>query len=356
MNISKEFLSGYLELEDGSTYSGYSFGSPSSAAGEVVFNTGMVGYPESITDPSYCGQILALTYPLIGNYGAFLKSSLDLESDRIQVKGLIVSDYSQDYSHWQAEQSLAQWLRDCGVPAITGIDTRALTKRLREKGSMLGRIIVEKELVDFYDPNEENLVDRVSTKTPLCHGDGKYHVVLIDCGHKRNILRSLLKYDVKVTVVPWDYDLQKLSYDGLLISNGPGDPLMCEKTVDQVRWNIEKKIPILGICLGHQILSLAVGAKTYKLKYGHRGQNQPVLETGTQRCFITSQNHGYAVDISTIPEGWRNWYVNLNDDTSEGLIHKSERFMSVQFHPEASPGPVDTMFLFKRFFQLMERS
>lgn len=347
-----------LELEDGSVFHGYSFGANKSVAGEVVFNTSMVGYPESLTDPSYRGQILVLTYPLIGNYGipeSNLVDGLDewFESSRVQITGLIVSEYSFDYQHWSAKKSLAQWLIDHDVPGLYGIDTRMLTKRLREEGSMLGRLLFFTESLDFYDPNKVNLVEQVSIIEPIEYGNGPKKVVLIDCGAKENIVRSLVARDLTVRKVPWNYDFTNEQYDGIMISNGPGDPKMCRQTVDIVRGAMDKDKPIFGICMGNQILSLAAGANTYKLKFGHRSQNQPCVEVGAKRCYITSQNHGYAVDGRTLPAGWEPWFVNANDDTNEGIRHKTRPFLSVQFHPEAAPGPVDTAILFDDFKRMM---
>ncbi|MFQ5904337.1 MAG: glutamine-hydrolyzing carbamoyl-phosphate synthase small subunit [Candidatus Binatia bacterium] len=341
-------------LKDGSVFEGYSFGFPKAVAGEVVFNTGMVGYPEALTDPSYQGQILVLTYPLIGNYGVPGNDSINsldtaFESDRVQVAGLVVSEASSHYSHWDATRSLAQWLHEQRVPALSGIDTRALTKRLREKGSMLGKVLAGEEDVEFHDPNKGNLVSRVSVQEPVVYPGGKTRVVVIDCGCKNSIIRSLLARDVTVIRVPWDYDFLAEAFDGVLISNGPGDPKMCSETIAHVQRAMERNYPVFGVCLGHQILALAAGGNTYKLKFGHRSQNQPCTEVGTKRCYITSQNHGYGVDDRTLPRGWDPWFINANDDTNEGIRHRSRPFMSVQFHPEAAPGPVDTSSLFDEF-------
>lgn len=345
-------------MEDGSIYEGYSFGAKRSLAGEVVFNTSMMGYPESLTDPSYEGQILVLTYPLIGNYGVPQQRIEDdivqhFESRRIHVQGLIVSEHSGHYHHWLASKSLGEWLNENEVPALFGIDTRMLTKRLREEGTMLGRIVFFNEEVQFDDPNKTNLVDKVTIEKPVEYGNGKKTVILVDCGCKENILRSLLSLNLNVRRVPWDYDFRQNSFDGVVISNGPGDPKMCQKTVDTVRSLLNKDKPIFGICMGNQILALAAGADTYKLKFGHRSQNQPCVEVGTKRCYITSQNHGYAVDGRTLPDGWEPWFVNANDDTNEGIRHKSKPYMSVQFHPEATPGPTDTQLLFEDFERLL---
>lgn len=344
-----------LVLEDGSIFDGFSFGDDSSVSGEVVFNTGMVGYPESLTDPSYKGQILTLTYPLIGNYGIpddacdeqLLKY---FESDKIQVSGLVVSEYSDNFSHWNAKKSLADWLKENRVPAMTGIDTRALTKILREKGTMLGKIIINGE-VDFYDPNRDNLVAQVSIIEKKVYGNGSTRILLIDCGVKYNIIRCFLKRDCTVIRVPWNYDFSNEEYDGLFISNGPGDPKFCDQTIQNLKKALDGDKPIFGICLGNQLVSLASGADTYKLKYGHRSQNQPCLMTGTKKCYLTSQNHGFAVDSKTLGDDWRVYFENVNDGTCEGIIHKEKPFFTVQFHPEASAGPVDTEFLFDEFLK-----
>jgi carbamoyl-phosphate synthase small subunit len=356
--MQTEIEKGQLILEDGSVYVGQVFGDPRSVTGEVVFNTGMVGYPEALTDPSYKGQILVLTYPLIGNYGVPGMVQDDhllgiLESERVQISGLIVSEESRHYSHWHAAMSLAQWLEANGVPALAGIDTRALTKRLRDQGTMLGKIVVGGADVAFHDPNTTHLVAQVSVPEPVIYPGGPTRVVVIDCGCKLSIIRSLLTREVTVIRVPWDYDFLDEDFDGLLISNGPGDPQMCTATIDHVRRAMERDVPIFGICLGNQILALAAGANTYKLKFGHRSQNQPCLEAGTPRCYITSQNHGYAVDSQTIPAEWEPWFTNVNDGTNEGIRHRTRPFMSVQFHPEAAPGPVDTQHLFDTFIRML---
>ncbi len=347
-----------LLLKDGSVFSGRSFGFPKAVAGEVVFNTGMVGYPEALTDPSYKGQILVLTYPLIGNYGVPANHSVNglddaFESERIQITGLIVSEACSNHNHWNAVKSLEQWFHEQRVPALSGIDTRALTKRLRDQGSMLGKILVGEEDIEFYDPNKENLVSLVSIKEPVVYPKGKKRVVVIDCGCKNSIIRSLLDRDITVIRVPWDYDLFCKEFDGVVISNGPGDPKMCVKTVAHVMKAMENDCPVFGICIGHQILALAAGADTYKMKFGHRSQNQPCIMVGTKRCSITSQNHGYAVNDRTLPQGWKPWFINANDGTNEGIRHCSRPFMSIQFHPEAAPGPVDTNFLFDEFLEML---
>lgn len=345
-------------MEDGSQFEARSFGYEKSISGELVFYTAMTGYPESLTDPSYKGQILVPTYPMIGNYGVpsdemVCGVSKFYESERIQCSALIISDYSENCSHWDSELSLGDWLKKWKVPGLCGVDTRALTKKLREQGSMLGKIVFDSEDIPFYNPDKDNLVAQVSTKEPLTYGSGRHKVLLVDCGMKNNILRCLLKHDVSVKRVPWDYDFSGEDYDGLFISNGPGDPRQCGATIEHLRAALQDDRPIMGICLGNQLLALAAGASTYKLKYGHRGHNQPVVIPGTHRCFITSQNHGFAIDETTLPGDWEVMFRNLNDGTNEGIRHKSKPFFSTQFHPEASSGPVDTESLFAEFVKNM---
>jgi carbamoyl-phosphate synthase small subunit len=348
-----------LILEDGSQYTGQSFGAEIPANGEVVFNTGMVGYPEALTDPSYRGQILVMTYPLVGNYGVpaeHLENGLlkNFESDRIQISGLIVSEYEQAFFHWNAVQSLANWLRAHKIPAVCSVDTRAITKSLRSEGTKLGKILIgTQDDPGFDDPNKRNLVAEVSIKEPVEYAKGKKTVLIVDCGVKNNIIQSFLSRNVSVIRVPWNYDFVDLQTDGIIISNGPGDPTMCPETVEHIKGAMEKNRPLLGICLGSQLMGLAAGARTYKLKYGHRGQNQPCSEMGTRRCYITSQNHGYAIESKSLPEDWREWFYNDNDGTNEGLMHLSKPFFGAQFHPEASPGPDDTDFLFDIFIRAM---
>jgi carbamoyl-phosphate synthase small subunit len=350
-----------LILENGREFQGYSFGAERPVSGEVVFNTAMAGYPESITDPSYEGQILVLTYPLIGNYGVPESLREDdllkhFESEHIHIKGLIISDYSFRYSHWSAKISLSQWLKANDVPGIYGVDTRALTKILREKGSMLGKMAGENlKDIDYYDPNQENLVAKVSTKSKMVYGKGKYKILLIDCGVKYNIIRCLLKRNTTILRVPWNHNILIEDYDGLFISNGPGDPKQCQLVIQNIAKCFENSKPIFGICLGNQLMGLASGANTYKLKYGHRSHNQPVLQRGTNRAFITSQNHGYAIDNDSLQSNWEPLFYNLNDGTNEGLKHKTKPFFSSQFHPEASSGPTDTEFLFDDFLEMIKK-
>ncbi|MCD8072307.1 MAG: glutamine-hydrolyzing carbamoyl-phosphate synthase small subunit [Alistipes sp.] len=352
-----------LILEDGSRFEGYSFGEPCPAVGEVVFNTAMTGYPESLTDPSYSGQILVITYPLVGNYGVpggETENGLPkfFESDRIHIRALVVSDYSFDHSHWNASRSLDSWLKEQGVPAIYGVDTRQITKIIREKGVMLGKVAIEglPGPERFEDPNTGNLVAGASCSEVTTYGSGRHRVVLVDCGCKYNIIRCLLRRDVTVVRVPWNHDFTGMDYDGVMISNGPGDPAMARETVDIIRRAMDAGKPIFGICMGNQILAMAAGATTYKLKYGHRSHNQPVAMCGTDRAYITSQNHGYAVDPSALGPDWEPFFVNLNDGTNEGIRHRHKPFFSVQFHPEATSGPVDTEYLFDMLVDEMEKS
>ena len=372
-----------LILDDGSRFSGKSFGYEKPVAGEVVFNTAMTGYPESLTDPSYAGQLMTLTYPLVGNYGVppFTIEPNGLatfmESEKIHAEAIIVSDYSYEYSHWNAVESLGDWLKREKVPGITGIDTRELTKVLREHGVMMGKIVFENEELrmkneEFPSYSDINYVDQVSCKEIIHYfpsGTSSHSaanssffiphsslkkVALVDCGVKTNIIRCLLKRNVEVIRVPWDYDYNGLEFDGLFISNGPGDPDTCDAAVQNIRKAMSnEKLPIFGICMGNQLLSKAGGAKIYKLKYGHRSHNQPVRMVGTERCFITSQNHGYAVDNNTLSADWEPLFINMNDGSNEGIKHKRNPWFSAQFHPEAASGPTDTEFLFDEFVKLL---
>ena len=356
-----------LILSDGTVFYGHSFGYEAETVGEVVFNTAMTGYPESLTDPSYAGQILVTTFPLIGNYGVpdtGLGSDglpLFMESDRIHPKALVVADYSEQYSHWNAKESLASWLKREKIPAITGIDTRRLTKVLREHGVMMGRIVIEgaeakPQGTEQEDYGSVNWVEKVSCKDIIRYNEGgNKKVVLVDCGVKANIIRCLIRRGVEVVRVPWDYDFNELDFDGLFLANGPGDPEQCGKTVEHIRTFLNNKVvrPCMGICLGNQLLARAAGANTYKLKYGHRSHNQPVRKVGTNQCFITSQNHGYAVDDSTLPADWEPLFVNMNDGSNEGIRHKTNPWMSAQFHPEACSGPTDTEFMFDEFVKML---
>lgn len=351
-----------LYLKDGSMWEGTSYGANTNVSGEVVFATGMMGYPESLTDPSFKGQILVLTYPLIGNYGVPDRSLW--ESDKVMISGLIVSEYIDTPSHFQSKKTLAAWLKDEKIPLLQIKDTRRLTQHIRDKGSMLGKIIFNND-IHYYNPNTENLVAQVSTPTiryyPSVQKKAKT-IVIIDCGTKNNILRSLSRRNVSVLVIPWNFDIFKFSnqdeikshlgrkeIDGVLISNGPGDPTYVTETTAIIQRALENKIPTLGICLGHQLLTLAAKGSTVKLRYGHRSQNQPCLLVGSPRCYITTQNHGFAVD--EIPAGFKKWFVNANDQSNEGIIHETLPFMSVQFHPEATPGPFDTEWVFDYFLK-----
>jgi len=395
-----------LILEDGSVFEGKSFGYHKPMAGEVVFSTAMVGYPESLTDPSYLGQILILTYPLIGNYG--IPDKKYWESDSIKVSGLIVSNYIDTPSHIQSKQSLSAWLKSEKIPALEITDTRFLTQKIRTKGTCLGKIIFDKD-IKFYDPNKENLVAKVSIRVTTKSFLHNYHttvrgsyvnslkkngsfnktVLLMDCGAKKNIERCLIRRGVRVITVPWNFDpfdknvhlrgvpqagrqtsqprltteqhhlgggspepveghdSSEVNFDAIVISNGPGDPKMADKTIKTIRKALDKKIPILGVCLGHQLLTLAAGGDTKKLKFGHRSQNQPCLLIGSNRCYITTQNHGF--EVYKIPNGFRTWFTNANDGSNEGIMHNKLPIMSVQFHPEANPGPNDTEWVFDYF-------
>ena len=324
-----------LVLQDGTTFQGKSFGYEKAVTGEVVFNTAMMGYPESLTDPSYAGQMMVLTYPLVGNYGVPPFTIEDnglatfMESDKIYAQALIVSDYSEQYSHWNACESLSDWLKREQVPGVTGIDTRQLTKVLREHG--------------------------VSCKDVIRYNEGAGRkVVLVDCGVKQNIIRCLINRGCEVIRVPWNYDYTGLEFDGLFLANGPGDPDRCVAAVDILKKQMTlSRKPICGICMGNQLLGKAAGATIYKLKYGHRSHNQPVREVGTNRCYVTSQNHGYAVDTATLGQDWRELFVNMNDGANEGIRHQTNPWFSSQFHPEACSGPVDTEFMFDRFIEAL---
>jgi carbamoyl-phosphate synthase small subunit len=341
---------GRLMLQDGTVFEGVSFGYAGATAGEVVFGTGMVGYPEALTDASFSGQILVMTYPLIGNYGVPGQSFW--EDDRIHVSGLIVSNYIDIPSHAQSSMNLGTWLQREKIPALEISDTRLLTQHIREHGVMPAKIIFDAD-IPFYNPDEENLVARVSTKRVLEQGTGDSTIALIDCGAKRNIARSLLARNARVITVPWDYDLfapgVDFTFDGIMISNGPGNPKMAQQTIATIQKAMERRIPVFGICLGHQLLALAAGGDTYKLKFGHRSQNQPCVLRDTKRCYITTQNHGFAV--GTLPPDFVSWFVNANDGSNEGIHHIEYPFFSVQFHPEAAPGPVDTEWLFDYFLE-----
>lgn len=338
-----------LILEDGFPLTGQSFGAERSVFGELVFNTGMTGYSELLTDPSYCGQILMLTYPLVGNYG--IPSSLlsaHTESSRIQVAGLIVSSHCANPSHHQVEQTLSEWLISSNVPALSGIDTRWLTLKIRQQGTLLAQIACAGHIAL---PWQTPVASQVSCREPILHGSGSKRIILVDCGLKTSILNTLLSFPVEVLQVPWDDDWSQRRCDGVVVSNGPGDPMAYPDLVKQIQLYLEHQKPFMGICLGSQLLALAAGAKTYRMPYGHRGQNQPVQDVFTQRCWMTSQNHGYAVDKASLPPDWQAWFVNLNDGSNEGFKHLQYPFYGLQFHPEAAPGPQETLFLLQNFMR-----
>ncbi|CCC68164.1 hypothetical protein NCAS_0B00800 [Naumovozyma castellii] len=354
-------------IKNGPSFEGKSFGADKSIAGEAVFTTSLVGYPESMTDPSYRGQILVFTQPLIGNYGVPSTEERDefnllkyVESPHVNVVGIVVAEYAYEYSHWAAVESLASWCKREGVAAITGVDTREIVQYLREQGSSLGRITIgNDEPVEYVDPMNTHLVEQVSTNKPF-HISGKnpsVNIALIDCGVKENIIRCLATRGANVTVFPFDFRIQDVvnDFDGIFLSNGPGNPEMCDITIANLKELLENPkfidIPIFGICLGHQLLALASGAKTLKLKYGNRAHNIPAMDLTTGQCHITSQNHGYAVDPETLPKDqWKPYFVNLNDNSNEGMIHLTRPIFSTQFHPEAKGGPLDTAILFDKFF------
>jgi len=360
----------HLILSDGSVFGGRSFGAPKSASGEVVFCTGLVGYPESLTDPSYQGQILVFTYPLIGNYGVPDRSTTggvldNFESEHIQVSGVVVASASNTPSHWSSIASLHQWLAAEGVPGLQDVDTRRLTQVLRAHGVMPGRLgLGEADPATLPGPEDVRALDEavaaVSVRQPTLlpstmpsDAQPRRTVGVLDCGVKNNILRALLARGVDVLRLPWDTDLASVEEPlaGLVISNGPGDPKSVRPSIAAARTAMERNLPTFGICFGNQILALAAGADTYKLPWGHRGQNQPCIDLDTGRCYITSQNHGYAVDESTLPAGWEPWFRNANDRTNEGIRHRSKPFSAVQFHPEADPGPEDVSYLIDQFLQ-----
>lgn len=347
-----------LALQDGTQYSGYHFGASVSSSGETVFNTAMTGYTESLTDPSYKGQLLVCTFPLVGNYGIpeeNISMEAFYESEKIHLNGLIGSDYSHDPHHWRMAYNLSYWLNKYNIPGIYGLDTRALTKKLRKKGSMLGKILFYQD-IPFYNTNIENLASQICIKKKTIYGNGKYRILLVDFGVKNNILRSLITRNSTVIRVPWDYDFRLENYDGLCLSNGPGNPKIYQKPIDYLRYVLSKTTPIFGICLGNQLLGLAAGGDTYKLPFGHRSHNQPVLLEGSVHAYITSQNHGYVIAEKSLPKTWRVLFRNLNDNSCEGLVHESMPFFSTQFHPEGSGGPLDTEFLFDWFIQTIKYS
>ena len=345
---------GYLILENGQAFPGVHCGAEADTVGELVFTTGMNGYIETLTDPSYCGQIVLQTFPLIGNYGII---PADFEG-KCCVRGYVVREACSTPSNFRCAQTLDAFLKENNIPGITGIDTRELTKVLREHGVMMGKIVFDDDPDNQPEARYEgiNYVDKVSCKEVIRYNEGadKKKVVLVDCGVKTNIIRCLLKRGVEVIRVPWNYDFTGMEYDGLFISNGPGDPDTCDEAVQNIRKAMAlSDKPIFGICMGNQLLSKAGGATIYKLKYGHRSHNQPVRMVGTERCFITSQNHGYAVDNNTLGNDWEPLFINMNDGSNEGIRHKFKPWFSAQFHPEAASGPTDTEFLFDEFVKLL---
>ena len=339
----------YLLLQNGRVFEGAAPERQIGAfQGEVVFTTGMCGYYESLTDPSFADQILAFTYPLIGNYGVADKAYW--ESKKIYAAGVVVNESCEKWSHHSGLHSLQEWLEKEGVPLLTGVDTRALTKTLRSEGTLLGVLSDVKEGVGFKDPNREHLVAKVSISDKAFYGTGKKRVIAVDCGMKESMIRHLQQLPIEIVRVPYNYDYSEEPFDGVFLSNGPGDPIQCFETIAILKKAMEKKKPIFGVCLGSQMLALAAGAKTYKLPFGHRGQNQPCMDLETGKCYITSQNHGYAVDEKSLPKEWKVVFRNLNDGSVEGVAHTTLPFYAVQFHPEASPGPTDTRWFFERFY------
>lgn len=320
--------------------------------GEVVFTTGMTGYVESLTDPSYAGQILVFTYPLIGNYGVPDKSLW--ESEKIQASGVVIGTAGSSFDHWNAKQGFLEWLESEKIPLIANVDTRALTKVLRKKGVALGAITKNKTLDAFSDPNRTDLIGKVSCKERKIVKQGTKRILAIDCGMKENIVRSLCKYPVEIIRVPYDVDYSKEEFDGLFISNGPGDPAKAKMTIEVLKKALSRKKPTFGICLGAQLMALAIGGKTYKLKFGHRGQNHPCLDIKNNKAILTSQNHGYAIDRASLPSDWETTFVSLNDNSVEGIAHKSLPFFAVQFHPESHPGPTDGAYLFDQFIEMLK--
>ncbi|MDQ3548790.1 MAG: glutamine-hydrolyzing carbamoyl-phosphate synthase small subunit [Chloroflexota bacterium] len=353
-------------LEDGRIFSGVSFGAERDAEGEVVFTTSMTGYQEVATDPSFRGQIVCMTYPIIGNYGV---TSDDEQSRQPWISGMIVRDYNDIPSNWRSERSLGDYFRAHDIPAISGIDTRALTRHIRTLGAMRGLLVAKvgdrthddlrQRARTAWSPSDANVVSDVSSDEQRVVGSGDLHVVLIDCGVKENILESLRWRNVHVTVVPFDTSIEEilaLRPDGVLTSPGPGDPENADPAVETVRNVVDGGLPYLGVCLGHQLLALAIGASTSKLKFGHRGGNHPVIDIDSGRVYITAQNHGYQVDAASVPSsgGWRVSQINLNDGSVEGLAHASLPIFSVQYHPEGSPGPQDNQYVFDRFLDLLQ--
>ena len=357
-----EFKPAWLILANGSIFSGTApEWQTAETAGEVIFNTGMTGYEETLTDPSYAGQILTFTYPILGNYGVSLGARW--ESTKIHAKGVICETVYTEPEHYSTDQTLLSWLKEHQVPLLCGVDTRELTKIIREYGVLDGIITYTEPTIlpQFAPTMAVNWVAEVAPQAVTTHGSGKYKLILVDCGAKENILRCLLKFDLSIKRVPFDYDYSTEDYDGVMLSNGPGDPKLCTTTIavlakvletskTQARAKTQVK-PVFGICLGSQLMALAIGANTYKLKYGHRGHNQPCIDLARDRCYLTSQNHSYAVDDLSLPADWQVTFRHLNDNTVAGISHKSLPFAAVQFHPESSGGPQDTFYLFEQFYQ-----
>ncbi|HEX5796850.1 MAG TPA: glutamine-hydrolyzing carbamoyl-phosphate synthase small subunit [Candidatus Saccharimonadales bacterium] len=336
-------------LEDGSRFHGrVPVWQTDSKPGEVVFNTGMTGYVESLTDPSYCEQILTFTYPLIGNYGVHEEA---WESEKIHARGVVLAELVEDWSHPRSQGSFLEWLKDQRVPVIFDVDTRALTGHLRSRGVVNGVITSSKKPIRDFKPKKP-LVSIGRPKLYKIPGAGKT-IMLLDCGAKENIVRSLTSRKLNVLRVPYDYDFSTDDYDGVFLSNGPGDPADYKQSIKNIKKLFKNNKPVMGICLGSQLMSLAAGAWTYKLKFGHRGHNQPCIDNESGKCYVTSQNHGYAVDERSLPKEWRVYFSNLNDGSVEGIMHKSKPFFSVQFHPEAAPGPTDTAWLFDKFVEML---
>lgn len=368
-----------LVLEDGTVFKGKGFGAPGVRAGEVVFTTGMVGYTESLTDPSYAGQILVFTYPLIGNYGVAPYAMVDdfglplhFESVGIKVEGVVVHEVCAKPSHWASRKSLDEWLREEGVPGIWGVDTRELVKKLREKGVMPGALAVFEEdeepdpgqlleLAKRVNYSEARLAERVSVKDLTVYRTARSRglIAVLDCGVKLSIVRALLRRGFDAALIPYGTPAERvvdLKPLGVVVSNGPGNPELYTEVIEATEGLIEYGMPILGICLGHQLVSLTLGARTYKLLYGHRGVNKPAVDVRTGRCYVTSQNHGYAVDLRTLKQaGLELWFINADDRTVEGVIDERRGLLCVQFHPEASPGPNDTAWVFDYFVKIIEK-